>query len=154
MTNTGAVEVDAEDARLSKDRQPRYRGGRPGRGAGGAGADLVADTGDREPIARPDGDRPRLRRSQQLRPAENPARWRDLRQDLPAANKLKPVENHPALPWRQAPAFMAELQQREATAARALELVIRSACRTSEVLGSKWPEMDLDTATWNIPPGA
>ena len=40
----------------------------------------------------------------------NPARWRDLRHDLPAPKKVKPVVNQPALPWQQMPAFMAELR--------------------------------------------
>ena len=33
----------------------------------------------------------------------------------------------------------------------ALEFVILTACRTSEVLGARWTEVDLDTATWTIP---
>ena len=81
----------------------------------------------------------------------NPARWRDLRHDLPAPKKVKPVANQPALPWQQMPAFMADLRKREATAARALEFVILTAARTTEVLGAVWREVDLAEATWTIP---
>ena len=85
------------------------------------------------------------------RTAANPARWRDLRHDLPAPKKVKPVTNQPALPWQQLPGFMAELRSREATAARALELAILAASRTDEVLGAVWREIDLAEATWVIP---
>ncbi len=81
----------------------------------------------------------------------NPARWRDLRHDLPAPKKVKPVANQPALPWQQMPGFMADLRKREATAARALEFVILTAARTTEVLGAVWREVDLAEATWTIP---
>ena len=81
----------------------------------------------------------------------NPARWRDLRHDLPAPKKVKPVTNQPALPWQQLPAFMVDLRLREATAARALEFAILTAARTSEVLGAAWREIDLVEQTWTVP---
>jgi integrase len=85
------------------------------------------------------------------RTAANPARWRDLRHDLPAPKKVKPVTNQPALPWQQLPGFMTELRARDATAARALEFAILTAARTTEVLGAVWREVDLAEATWTIP---
>jgi integrase len=36
-------------------------------------------------------------------------------------------------------------------AADALRLLILTATRTSEVIGARWPEFDLDAATWTIP---
>jgi integrase len=86
-----------------------------------------------------------------LREAANPARWRDLRHELPAPRKLQPVENQPALPWRRLPAFMVELRRRPAAAARALEFLILTATRTSEVMGATWREMDEEHAVWTIP---
>lgn len=85
------------------------------------------------------------------RTSENPARWRDLRHELPDPKKLKPQRNQAALPWAQVPAFLAEVRKHHATAARALELVILTAARTSEVLGTRWREIDLDGATWTVP---
>ena len=32
-----------------------------------------------------------------------------------------------------------------------MEFLILTACRTSEVLGATWDEIDLDSATWTIP---
>src|SRR5215213_6345225 len=85
------------------------------------------------------------------RTAANPARWRELRHDLPAPRKLRPVVNHPALPWQRLPGFMAALRARDATAARALEFAILTAARTSEVLGATWREVDLYGSTWTVP---
>lgn len=88
--------------------------------------------------------------AQKLRSGDNPASWRILEHSLPAPRMVKRPEHQPALPWRQVPAFMAELRSRRAPAARAMELVILTATRTSEALCCKWPEFDLDAAIWTI----
>lgn len=64
--------------------------------------------------------------------------------------KAKPV-HHEAMPWRDVPAFYAELEKRTATAAKALQFTILTACRTSEVLGMTWEEIDWDAQLWIIP---
>ncbi len=61
------------------------------------------------------------------------------------------VEHHDAMPWRDVPAFYAELEARSATAAKALQFAILTACRTSEVLGMMWGEIDEDARLWTIP---
>ncbi|MEQ9695941.1 tyrosine-type recombinase/integrase [Shimia sp. SDUM112013] len=61
------------------------------------------------------------------------------------------VVHHDAMPWRDVPAFYAELEGRTATAAKALQFTILSACRTSEVLGITWDEVDLEERLWTIP---
>jgi integrase len=63
------------------------------------------------------------------------------------------VNHHAALPWRDVPAFMAALREREGTAARALEFTILTAARTGEVIGAQWREIDLTAATWTVPAG-
>ncbi len=55
------------------------------------------------------------------------------------------------MPYEAIPAFVAQLREREAMAALALEFVILTAARTSEVLGATWDEVDLDKAIWTIP---
>ncbi len=88
-----------------------------------------------------------------LRPrdATNPAAWRGhLALLLPRQDKLQ-RGHHPALPFEQAPAFMIELRQREALAARCLEFVILTAARSGEALGAKWSEIDLDSKLWTVP---
>jgi integrase len=64
--------------------------------------------------------------------------------------KARPV-HHEAMPWRDVPAFYAELEKRTATAAKALQFTILTACRTSEVLGMTWEEIDWDAQLWIIP---
>ncbi len=81
----------------------------------------------------------------------NPARWRGhLDHLLPRRAKLS-RGHHAALPWREAPAFMARLREREATAARALEFAILTAARSNEVRGMRWAEVDLDAKVWIVP---
>ena len=56
-----------------------------------------------------------------------------------------------ALPYRDAPAFMARLRDQPGLAARCLELAMLTAARTSEVIEAAWSEFDLDAATWTVP---
>lgn len=86
------------------------------------------------------------------RTGDNPARWKGhLDKLLPAPSKVKQVEHHPAMPYDQVAAFMDELAGMESTSAKALQLLILTACRTSEVLGATWDEVDLETGIWTIP---
>jgi integrase len=86
------------------------------------------------------------------RTSDNPARWRGhLDKLLPAKGKVAPVVHHPALPYEQVPAFVAELRERHGTAARALEFVILTAARSGEVLGMKWGEVDFLSRLWTVP---
>jgi integrase len=87
-----------------------------------------------------------------LRAGENPARWRGhLSELLAPAHKVTPVVHHAALPYAEIPGFMVALREREGIAACALEFLILTAARTSEVTGSEWPEFDLNKFLWTIP---
>lgn len=86
------------------------------------------------------------------RSGENPARWKgNLDAILPGPGKLKRVQHHRALPWRDMPGFMTTLREREGLAARALEFAILTAARSGEVRGATWDEIDFDAKTWTIP---
>jgi integrase len=86
------------------------------------------------------------------RDGENPARWRGhLDHLLPARGKVRRVRHHAALPYPEIPTFVTALRGRDAGAARALEFAILTAARTSEALGAKWSEIDLDARVWTIP---
>ncbi|NRB20140.1 MAG: tyrosine-type recombinase/integrase [Rhodobacteraceae bacterium] len=61
------------------------------------------------------------------------------------------VQHHDAMPWKDVPAFYAELEGRSATAAKALQFTILTACRTSEVLDMTWPEVDFEARLWTVP---
>jgi integrase len=84
--------------------------------------------------------------------AANPARWKNwLDHKLAAPKKLGARGSHAAMPFDQVPAFMARLGLTPGTASLALQLTILTACRTSEVLGMTFDEIDLDKALWSIP---
>jgi integrase len=59
--------------------------------------------------------------------------------------------NFPALPWREIAAFMQDLRAREGVAARAVEFAILTACRSGEVRGAAWSEIDLAEKVWIVP---
>ena len=82
----------------------------------------------------------------------NPARWRGHLDKLLASPKkvAKPV-HRPAMPYRDLPGFMAELAAHHSVSASALRFLILTACRTGEVIGAQWDEIDTEAATWTIP---
>jgi integrase len=87
------------------------------------------------------------------RSGENPARWQGFIQHaLPKSGQVA-QEHHPALPYRDLPAFMHDLRQREGIAAQALQFAILTAARTGEVIGAQWSEIDLDQKLWTVPAG-
>jgi integrase len=91
------------------------------------------------------------------RPDEpNPARWRgclDAILALPSDIKKAKggTRHHAALDWRNVPAFVRQLHQRDDVAARALEFLILTASRSNEVRDARWSEIDLDARLWVIP---
>ena len=86
------------------------------------------------------------------REGPDPAVWRGhLQLMLPATGKIHRVVHLAALDWREAPAFITELRQRDGFGTRALEFAILTAARSGEVRGARWSEIDLDCATWVLP---
>ncbi len=83
---------------------------------------------------------------------ENPARWRGHLQNLlPRRSRVRKVEHLPALPYGEVGAFMADLRRQQGTAASALEFLILTACRTGEVIGARWGEVNIGEALWTVP---
>jgi integrase len=90
--------------------------------------------------------------ARQWRDATNPARWRGhLDKLLPKPTKVKAVRPQPALPYSEISAFMIELRGLTSVSARALEFLILTACRTGEVLGAQWNEIDQTARVWTVP---
>ena len=86
------------------------------------------------------------------REGENPAAWRGhLDHLLPSKAKVRRVEHHAALPYRDVPAFMAVLREETSITARALEFLILTTTRTGETLGARWEEIDLRERMWTVP---
>ncbi len=88
-----------------------------------------------------------------FRSGENPARWSGhLEHLLPAARKLAPVQHHPAMPYHDVPAFMADLRKVDGAPARALEFLILTATRAGEARGATWDEINISDKVWILPP--
>jgi integrase len=86
------------------------------------------------------------------RDGENPARWRGhLDNVLPARTKVAKVQHHPALPWPEVGAFMADLENQEGAGALAFRFAILTAARTGEVIGATWAEIDMPGKVWSVP---
>jgi integrase len=83
---------------------------------------------------------------------DNPARLKGaLAHLLPKANKIQKKSHHPALPFQQVGEFMRELRTKTGFSVLALEFLILTATRTSEVLNAKWSEFDIESKVWTIP---
>lgn len=86
------------------------------------------------------------------RTGENPARWRGHLENLLATiSKNTRTKNHPSLHWQCIGEFMKALRTREGSAARAVEFAILTACRSGEVRGAQWSEIDFEEKMWTIP---
>jgi len=96
------------------------------------------------------------------RGGDNPARWRGhLANVLPQPSKLHAVEHRAALPYAEIGNFMAALRELdtrnpplrdyERRDAHALELIVLTASRLSEVTKMEWDEVNLANRIWVIP---
>lgn len=61
------------------------------------------------------------------------------------------AKHHAAMPYADLPAFLTELRSKETMGRLALEALILTACRSGEVRGALWPEIDLEARLWTIP---
>ncbi len=85
-----------------------------------------------------------------LREGENPARWRGhLDKLLPRQTKGK--RPFRAYDWTKMQALYEEVSSLDGIAARALEMVMLTACRSGEVRFAQWSEFDLAERIWTIP---
>lgn len=88
----------------------------------------------------------------EYRTGENPARWSGhLEHILAAPGKVQKTEHHAALPFTEIVKFITSLRQNGSISAYALEFLILTACRTSEVLNATWAEFDEGFTVWEIP---
>jgi integrase len=81
----------------------------------------------------------------------NPALWDRHKHYFPKVAKVAPTRHHPSLPYKEIPTFMADLRARAGVTMRALEFLVLTACRSGEVRGARWDEVDLKKRLWQIP---
>lgn len=86
-----------------------------------------------------------------LRTGDNPARWKGHLSTILSTPSRATRCHLAALPWKDLPAFIAELRERDGTAARALEFLILTVVRSGAVREATWSEIDMDAARWTIP---
>ena len=75
-----------------------------------------------------------------------------IREELGRARP--PVQHRKALPWAEVPAFVRDLETwpRITMASRlALLFIVYTACRSLEVRGAGWSEVNLGTSEWTVP---
>lgn len=77
----------------------------------------------------------------------NPAKARN---SFPAQPKKRKVKHLASLHYNDAPAVMADVQNKDVLSARALELAILTALRPTEAAGARWEEIDLDAGVWTV----
>jgi integrase len=85
------------------------------------------------------------------RTGDNPASWDVIGKLLPARGKVARVNHYEAVDYRDVPAFVAALSEREGTAAQALKFLLLTAARTIEVLHATWGEINFGEKLWRIP---
>ncbi|WP_312966772.1 tyrosine-type recombinase/integrase [Acinetobacter gerneri] len=81
---------------------------------------------------------------------DNPAEWKGNLE--PILGNLKQVSRpHPSLPYDQIYTFVQHLRQKDGISPKALEFAILTACRSGEIFGATWQEIDLKNKVWTIP---
>jgi integrase len=85
-----------------------------------------------------------------LKPGDNPCVWKnDLESSLAAKGQTK--KSYKSMPYSDAPAFMADLNTREALSAKPLQFLTLTAVRAANVRFMEWGDVDLEKAVWTIP---
>ncbi|USP42407.1 site-specific integrase [Acinetobacter sp. XS-4] len=81
---------------------------------------------------------------------DNPAAWKGNLEPI-LGNLKQESRPHPSLPYVQVASFIHDLQQRNGISPKALEFAILTACRSGEVFGALWKEIDFKNKIWIIP---
>lgn len=89
----------------------------------------------------------------EMRSGDNPARWKGHLEHLLAKStaETRADKHHAALPHADMHKFMQDLTSQEGMARWALEFLVLTATRTSEVTGATLTEIDTDRKIWVIP---
>jgi integrase len=88
------------------------------------------------------------------RSGDNPARWAGhFDALLPSPSRIQRLtrKHHPAVAIDDIGQFMETLQTVKGISAKALAFLVYTACRSGEVRGARWDEIDLSRMVWTIP---
>lgn len=81
---------------------------------------------------------------------DNPAEWKGNLEPI-LGNLKQESRPHPSLPYEQVSEFIQHLRQKKGISPKALEFAILTACRSGEIFGAKWQEIDFKNKVWVIP---
>lgn len=81
---------------------------------------------------------------------DNPAEWKGNLEPI-LGNLKQESRPHPSLPYEQVAEFIQHLRQKKGISPKALEFTILTACRSGEIFGAKWQEIDFKNQVWIIP---
>ena len=81
---------------------------------------------------------------------DNPAEWKGNLEPI-LGNLKQESRPHPSLPYEQVAEFIQHLRQKKGISPKALEFTILTACRSGEIFGAKWQEIDFKNKVWIIP---
>ncbi|WP_122558465.1 tyrosine-type recombinase/integrase [Pseudomonas viridiflava] len=81
---------------------------------------------------------------------KNPAAWRGHLEHIMPKNLTSQVPLE-SMPYSRLPYFMRVLEGETSRAARCLQFLILTACRSNEAMAAKWQEIDLINRVWTIP---
>ena len=81
---------------------------------------------------------------------DNPAEWKGNLEPI-LGNLKRESRPHPSLHYNQVSEFIHHLRQKKGISPKALEFAILTACRSGEVFGAKWLEIDFKNKVWIIP---
>lgn len=88
----------------------------------------------------------------EFRSGNNSALWRNnLDKLLPKRSRISKETHFAALPFQNIGEFYAKLKLESGIGARALEFLILTATRTSEVIHASWNEINFEESLWVIP---
>lgn len=81
---------------------------------------------------------------------DNPAEWKGNLEPI-LGNLKQESRPHPSLPYDQVSEFIHHLRQKKGISPKALEFAILTACRSGEIFGATWQEIDFKSKVWTIP---
>lgn len=81
---------------------------------------------------------------------DNPAEWKGNLEPI-LGNLKQESRPHPSLPYDQVSEFIQHLRQKKGISPKALEFAILTACRSGEIFGATWQEINFKNKVWIIP---
>ena len=81
---------------------------------------------------------------------DNPAEWKGNLEPI-LGNLKQESRPHPSLPYDQVSTFLQHLRQKDGISPKTLEFAILTACRSGEIFGATWQEIDFKNKLWTIP---